>query len=444
MSEKSANDEFQNVLAAAKAAEKDVEKVLREPNFLAAFNRQIPDLVAFLLSHSRSVLDIAFGVKPCAEPASRKLCKRMLTVMSPVFSQKMVQTKGLSSGLRDFAARIKGETEENVNVFCLTLQFFSKITNGSILPCLQNGREFFVSLLELQGMPCVNDLLTYLTSDGHPQFSTFLDKNGIAELLWTRYHESQDLLNLMFLSHVVSSLDPSSKSMMYISERSRVDEIMEMALQTENWKLSDLGVTIIYEMCSHCDEDDDSEESLFVRVFQYVVERIDDFAEFVGSDTLYTAGKAKAIEMITGIVSATEEVTEKMAEMVGSLFQQMIKKPQFSILHCAFLKVFTLMCEAGADIEELDQAFGLRATIVEEFAHRDNQKLFYGHLFTVADLIHDHEDLQETSEEWQAFISSSYKEMKDIIENPYGGPKPSKVTGTIHASDDETFVEKKP
>lgn len=440
---KGTNEEFANVLTAVKSADKDVEKVLKEPNFLDAFTRQVPDLVSYLLSRARSIVDIAFGVRPCTDPNSQKLCRRMLTVTTPVFSQKMVQTKGLPAGLREFSNHIHEASPENITTFCMTLQFFSKITNGSILVCINDGATFVGHLLDLQKMGCVHDLLFYLTSDGHPQFAQFLDKNQIAELLWNRYESTKALTNLTFLSQVVSSLDPSSVSMLFISERERIEQIMEMALQTSDTKLSDVAMTIIYEMCSHCDEDDESEESLFVRVFQYVVERIDDIADFIASDTLYTLGKTRAIEMLVGIVSATEEVTENMFDMFGSLFKQMVSQPQFSILHCACVKVFTLFCDVGAELQELDEKFSLRATIIDEFTHRDTNKLFYGHLFTIADLLHEHEDFEETSPEWKEFIGSTYQEMKTIVESQYGGQTPSRAAVRANASCDEVCIEKR-
>lgn len=339
----------------------------------------------------------------------------------------------LAHTLRDIGLEI---TEaDDIVTYCLIVQFFAKLTNGDILLRFSQGDKFMTKMLEMKNLECVRDMLVFFATDGHPQFSLFLDYFKIGELLWSRYLSNHDIFELSLLTGVISSLDANSESVRLMADNDRMNALIDLALG-DDIKVSDEAMNIIYELCSHCDEDDDSEDSLFVKVFGSVTARADDFAGFLGGDRRYSSAKTHAIELMAGVIASQDEPSESIIAAVGSLFRQVLANPGFSILHCGFMKLFMLLCDAGVELEDLDAELSLRQTIVEQLSDRKPGVQFYGHMYKIAEMFMENEELEETPEFWQKFVSEELSGKISAMQNGYGGPRPAKGTGKLFGGDD--------
>jgi hypothetical protein len=90
---------------------------------------------------------------------------------------------------------------------------------------------------------------------------------------------------------------------------------------------------LLYELCSFCDEEDNGETSVLVRVFGYIQEHQDELAEFVGNDQPFCRAKTRAMELFSGLITSQDEVAESFFQTAGKLFHKIFQHPQFSELH---------------------------------------------------------------------------------------------------------------
>lgn len=430
---KPAPESFRNITKLTLSGDCTLEKLFAEPNFLDAFIKQHSKLVEYMLAHVLDVLNIALGKKQCEINGARYLCKQIMIRQTAVFSQKASSMNDFAHALRDFGMNIT--RDDDVITYCLIVQFFAKLTNGEMLLRFGKGNEFMTKMLEMKDLECVRDMLVFFATDGHPQFSIFLDRYKIGELLWERYTTNKDRFELSLLTGVVSSLDANSESIRLMANKERMQVLIDMALGDDR-KVSDEAMAIVYELCSHCDEDDDSEEGLFAHVFGSITERADDFAAFLGSDRQYSQAKTRVIELMAGVIASLDEPSESILVATGSLFKQMLANPQFSILHCGFMKLFMLLCDAGVELDELDEQFDIRQTIVTQLADRKPGVQFYGHLYKMAEIFTENEDLEDTPEFWQEFVRKDLSARIEVNEKGFGGKRPVKGAAKANGSDD--------
>jgi hypothetical protein len=212
--------------------------------------------------------------------------------------------------------------------------------------------------------------------------------------------------------------------MQYASEPGKVEWLFRTAITTDDRQTSDLTMSVLYEMCSHCDDEDESETSMMVRVFQYLIRHLDELALFLGSDRPFSLGKSRAIEIIQAIVAAEESVAPSLIQAAGKLFAQMIASPDFSILHCGTVTLFELVM--GADNDEIEQMvveYHIRETIAEEFQQGGFRRPFDGHLYRMAQMI---AKLDSDDDAWKEFLAGPINEMHRLMSHPYGGIHPNK------------------
>jgi hypothetical protein len=90
--------------------------------------------------------------------------------------------------------------------------------------------------------------------------------------------------------------------------------------------------------------------------------------------------------------------------------------------------------------KKFEADFQIRPTIIRAFAERTRDKLYFGHLYKLSELLEEASEDDEKGPEWTEFMSGPFAQMKAVIGSSYGGPRPQKGTGKLFLSDDETNV----
>jgi hypothetical protein len=293
---------------------------------------------------------------------------------------------------------------------------------------LSDGPRFCQRLFDLAFVsPAALDLIVYILSDGHPDFAAFLNKVEMSRLLWERYQADNRKDYLLFLSQILNCVEGSSVCMQYASEPEKVEWFFRTAMTTDDRETRDLTMSVLYEMCSHCDDEDERENSMMVRVFQYLIRHVDELANFLGDDRPFSLGKSRAIEIIQAIVAAQESVAPSIIQAAGKLFAQMVASPDFWMLHCATVTLFDVV--TGADPDELEQVvveYHIRETIAEEFNRGGLRRPFDGHLYRIAQML---AKLDSDDDVWKEFLAGPVREMDRLMSSPYGGSHPNKALG---------------
>jgi hypothetical protein len=259
----------------------------------------------------------------------------------------------------------------------------------------------------------------------------------MAQIIWECYESEQKSIYLLFLSYIIDSVEHSSQTLQFVSERPRVERLFSLATLSDDRRTCDYAMDALYELCSHCDDEDDSETSMVARVLPYVIEHADDLAGFVGNRQMFGHAKARAIELLAAVISAQETVPDSILQAAGSLFQQTLEEPLWSRLHVGMVSLFRIIGEGeDPDWEALDGKFQIRKAIVEEFAGKSKDKLFYCHLMEVAKWFV--ESGAEGTPEWREFVEGTYPVQKKLMSGKYGGPHPVKGSKRlVYGSDDE-------
>jgi hypothetical protein len=416
---------FPDLLEQAASGECGLSRLLEDPNILEVYQKQNDDLTRQLSANVHEFLSIALGVIPSDH---KDLCRRMLFRIPLTFAGRISLSPATVATLSNFMAVVDASRTDDVNLFCYLLQHFSKISGGRFLLLLPDAELFCRRLFDIAFVsPAVFDLVMYILSDGHPDFAAFLNKVEMSRLIWERYAADQRNDYLLFLSQVLNCVDASSVCIQYASDPEKVEWFFRTAITTEDRETRDLAMSVLYEMCSHCDDEDESETSMMVRVFQYMIRRVDQLAAFLGNDTSFSLGKSRAIEIIQAIVAAEESVAPSIIRAAGKLFAQMVAAPNFSILHCATVTLFELVMEADpGDIEPIVAEYRIRETIAEKFKQGGVSRPFDAHLCRIAQML---AKLDSDNGAWQQLLAGPVKEMDKLMSSPYGGSHPNKALG---------------
>jgi hypothetical protein len=383
------------------------------------------------------ILAIAVGEK-AATPENKKLCRRVLVNPVRSFALRIALYPPFAAACGPFFTALPVDRLEDITTGCLILQHYSKLTAGNFLLQFSNGAQVFQKLLDHISVSPVYDLVLFLASDGHDRFAEYFNKNRIGRLLWERYEKQTDPTLLLFLSLVVTAVGPHSPEVLYLTERPRVAKMFSLATNSADRLTCNYAMELLYELCSFCDEEDDGETSVLVRVFGYIQEHQDELANFVANDQQFCRAKTRAMELFSGLITAQDEVPESFFQAAGKLFQKLLKNPQFSELHCTAVTMFRLVMQGDEDgRKKFEEDFQIRKEIIRAFAEKTREKLYYGHLYKIVELIEEANEGEGGGQEWRDFLSGPFAEMKAVIGSSYGGPRPQKGTGKLYLSDDE-------
>lgn len=428
---------FENITTMLNLPDCSVEKLLNTYNFSDALKRQHSRLIIYLNSNIVTFAKIALNDIPNYKSS---LAFKLLITQIPAFSPKVAKNPDFIIYLSTFLFDLKEFSIDKLRNYCLTMQFFIKITNGNFLLQISNGSELFQKLLEYENHLCVYDLINYITSDGHPLFTEYLETINATNILWDHITKFRnDRIKYKFLTNVMSSISLDSDALLYIAESSKFSIIFNDAIQTTDKNLSDSAMELIYEICSHCDESESEESnSLYQLVFIFLLDHFDQLTKYISDDTFFSTGKSKAIEIINGLLSIKEEISQSILDAAGSLFLQLFEHPLLSPLHCGCFSLFTviLSSEIEFSIEETLIKFDIRSKIAKAFENQSRDKQYYGHLYKLTEIILENEKSESIHDDWVRYINGDFAKMQNIINSNYGGEVPSRIHNSASGFDD--------
>jgi hypothetical protein len=412
-------------------------QLLNESELYPAYHRQLPDLIHFLVSHADEVVAIALGVAE-SSPAAKSTCRRILVLPVASFSHRVALFPPFVATVNSFLLNMPHDRIADITTCCLIVQYYAKLTAGNFLLQFPDGVPLFERLLDFISLPCVYDLVLQIVSDGHDRFADYLNQSHIAGILWERYQNSGDAVLLGFLANVVTSVGPHSSEIQYVTEPERIEIVFRLATLSEDRPTCNNAMIVLYELCSYCDEDDNSETSVLVRVFGYIREHQDELAAFVCNHRPFCYAKTRAIELFSALTAAQDSVPQSFFEAAAGLFTQMFENPQFSVLHCTAVSLFALVMQGDEEArQKFEDDFHIKDQIIREFSEMTPDKLYYGHLLRIVELLEEADEGNAREHEWVAFLTGRFAEMKTVAGSSYGGPRPQKGIGKIILSDDE-------
>lgn len=419
---------FENITAIIDGPNCTIERLLNASNFSEALKRQHAKLVFFVNSNIVTFAKIAMNIIPNDKSS---LALRLLVTQIPAFSPKVSQNTDFIEYMSKFLFELKDFSIIKLRNYCLTMQFFIKLTNGNFLLQFTNGADLFIKLLEYEQYLCIYDLINYITSDGHPLFTKYLETINATNILWDHIKKFRnDRIKYKFLTNVMSSISLDSEMLLFIADSDKFSIIFDDAVQTKDKYLSNSAMELIYEMCSHCDESESEDSSsLYQLVFMFLFDHLDQLSTFIADNSFFSSGKLKAIEIINGLLSIKEEMPQSVLDAAGSLFSQIFEYPLLSPLHCGCLSLFTVLSstEIEYDFEDFLTKFDVRNKIVHEFDNKSSDKQYYGHLYKITELILENKSSKCVLDYWIQYIKGPFTEMQKIINSNYGGDVPSRI-----------------
>lgn len=324
--------------------------------------------------------------------------------------------------ISDFSKKLASQEQHSISSWCKIMSALISDTSSSFLHFLPERKKLLKNLIPFLNIQSIYQLVFLICSDGHQQAVQFLEKYHASTVFFNALHDDETNMveKLKLMSKMISSLDSAGPLVQSLSRRERIDYIFELAV-CDDIHVSNAAMQLLFDISSHCDENDTSESSMFHQVFMHIIERVEELARFICSGD-FSRGKDRAIDLVIGMIETVGlESTEIVYEILGHLFDAMFEKPLFNIMHCAMLRLFRIVIMKYNGCEDFLVQHKVRELIIE---HLDKNFSYSGHLYEIAKLIIKAEDKEKRSESWKAFIEGKYCEMNNIIQASYGGKCP--------------------
>jgi hypothetical protein len=108
------------------------------------------------------------------------------------------------------------------------------------------------------------------------------------------------------------------------------------------------------------------------------------------------------------------------------LIDMFFERPTNSFLHRRIQSLFSKIAQNQARLRTFCAESGICRRIVDMFRRRDDAAAAYwGVLYAIANVIAEKAPGEQDDEEWASFMDTTMKEMKTLIEEPFGGPRPN-------------------
>jgi hypothetical protein len=200
-----------------------------------------------------------------------------------------------------------------------------------------------------------------------------------------------------------------------------VQRIFEYAMTNEEAHVSAGAFELLGELTDQCNDCDDADgDPLCETVVRFLTGKIGEICQFVRSGKPFLASKASAVALICGLVKGT--VPEPVISLAASLVGKMFANPTNSFLHRALQSLFDEIARDGEKLGRFCAESKIRTRIVEAFARRDAAyAAYWGALYSFAQAIGEKE---EDDQEWKVFLATTIADIRNVISQPFGGPKP--------------------
>ncbi|EAY16253.1 hypothetical protein TVAG_423050 [Trichomonas vaginalis G3] len=415
-------DNFSDKLSTAlKNPDHETDEILN----LASLHPQVAaidsNFIQFVLENMDEIFQLALGLAGEDNPGLQRNAFAILTIKVSSYISLLISSDQFLENLNETIESIGILEPPNLKLWVRMMNTLLDLTGFAILLNLPGRKKLFRRLLPHVGKVGIYEFLFRICDDGHEASHQFLEKTHSVTSIYNCLGNGYDLQIVKLLCACCYS-DTSGKLILSLSRPERTAKIFSFAV-SDNILLSNAAMQLLFEMSSHCDEDDeDDEDSLFQRVFMKIVERIDELIEFICKPP-FTSAKFRAIDLIIGMISTEHADFDKILKVLKWVWDQTFANPLLSQIHCAMLRI----CKAIFDSEELPEEFVTQCQFRERIIEYSNKKCtFSGHLYEIARMIHEIEDFDKQSQAWKDYINGPYAKIRSIRENGYGGPVPER------------------
>ena len=420
------NIDFSNILKIFENNNNLFEEILEHELFKQSILTQNNKILDFIYTNLLLITNIGLEIENHLNLNIINICKWLITLNNNFIITKFSSNIDFLLPLSNFLKEFDSKNLLQINFWCKVLNLYIQLTNGAILHNFPEKKFFFNRILPYIQIYSINSLLITIVDDGHSIMLEFLTKIHACSIIFNFLGpNSPNELLLQLMTSIVSSSDPGSSIIRSLSKESKLNTIFYLAIKGSNQKVCDNAMKLLFELCSHCDEEDnDNENSLFQLIFMKVVNKIDELVEFINNKP-FSLAHEKAIELIIGMISTLPEIPDIIYSILNNLWIKFLKYPNHSILHCSFLKLFKALIEINDYCKNFLIENNIRNIIINEFLNNNLRINYKGHLIEMIKLILLHET-QEEFQIWNNFINNNYLPLKKIINYRYGGNLPKK------------------
>ncbi|KAK8896079.1 hypothetical protein M9Y10_013969 [Tritrichomonas musculus] len=419
-------DTFQNIIELVASPDCSLEQLAKCPNVRAAFKRQLKNLIDYLVPNIQEIIDIVLGDKKESELVS-SMCMYFMTNQSPSFTAQFSNNPLFLMRLSNCLTKENNANSKSLISFSRILEFLVKVSNGFVLKMYPDKFNLLPRLLTHINDFSVYSLLCEITDHGHKVTLEYLESINASKMIFESLGENTFLNGriLTLLTNIISSGIPGSPLVTYLVDEEHLNKIFELAL-SENQQVSSQSFKLLLEIYGLCDEeldDEDDDETDAYRISTFIMSKIPDMCDFIGSNKPYCAGKTVCNELLVSAIATCEKIPSKVYSLLKSLFPKMFGQPTTSSLHCLFLKLFNAVADRD---EDFLSKFDVRHQIVSQFQKKDlTLAAYWGHLYSITSRILESKvHYPNECPGWNDFLINTYLKMKKIMIKQYGGPLP--------------------
>ena len=405
--------------------EAGVREIVTEMSHSLNFALSNSIIANFCLSSIDQIFEAAVHSKTEENAEFQRASYFILRSQMNSFLTLLLTSESYLSLLNNFTKHLESEDKYSITTWCKLMQTYIDTTGSSFLNVFPEKKKFFKRLIPYLSNMSIYQLVFSICNEGHMHSINFLEKSHASTVFYKNIRSENQVEVLKLMSVFISSCDSNSSLVSSLAKRERVDTIFSLAVDS-NVRVSDAAMQLLFELSSHCDEDDNDEGSLFQVIFMHVSERISEIADFICTEAVpgvFSRGRDKAIDLLIGILSIQETVPPDVFRVISYLWNEMFKHPLLSIMHCSMVRLFKAAMESDGCCEDFLTSEKIREKIIQ--CSMIEERVFYiGHLFEVAKMIIESEDDEKKTGEWLQFINGPYEQMRSLIQNPYGGVCP--------------------
>ena len=435
------NDNFENIKSVIENSQVPLNDLALETNVFLAFRKLYQPLIKFILSQITEITDITLYETEMYPEKTRHFFLNILAYRSPGFATMLSNNRKFLLKMNAFISRIETISEKGLSIFSIIMESLIKTTNGMILMNFPEKNEFVDKLLIHINSSSIFSLIQTMAECGGPNIYKLFDGSKLTQkLISDEMIEKSLVKSLILLKSIVNHANLDSELMARILDDANLEKIFDIALNNKDCTANTKAFDLLLEICKVCADVDESEceEEDEFHIFGMIMERIPEICGFITKEQ-FNRAKYPACELLVGILPALEELTEDFYHLLDNLFNQMIQKPNLSILNCAFMKILYAVINHD---ESLFQKLDFRTKIVEvynnkssitqnQYSERELTFLIGGYLHEITSLIRKQniEFLQECAG-WDDYINTIFLNEEKIITTQYGGPVPKEIPST--------------
>ncbi|EAY16195.1 hypothetical protein TVAG_340890 [Trichomonas vaginalis G3] len=403
--------------------------LLQQEDLIPAIQLRASEITNYLSDHIQEFFDIVFDSKDRYPKVVKEKARSCLTSRLSFYSPELLND--VITHLMQYIRQEGNHCEFGIVSFTKILYYLIRNTNSGVLERYDTTVNLIQELFRKVQHPAILDLLIFITNDHRQHTANFIRKVGAAKFL-TSFTDTEGPLceySLLLLRNII--INPENFTQLQLFEDSRIFErIFQLAL-SQNPSISRYSFQIINDVINtymYDDEETRSENKIYNSTWYIILKNIPNIVERITSAPIYQIYLDPALNLLTNISKAGEDVTNKLVMIAKYTFRQLQKYPNHSKVHSVFLTILhSIEKMQDEDIfYNLIRDLKLREAIIDAYRSETfnvNRAFF----LEFADIINkkDSKNGRTATPDWNSFINNEYKHTKELIRSPYGGPMPS-------------------